>query len=136
MHVGRFSALVDEAVASIPEEFRARFENIAIDVHPFASPELCRSMGRSRWELLGVYQGIPYGQRGPYYGNVLPDRILIFQTPIERMARTDADVRRLVRRVVIHEVGHYFGLSDEELHRLEGEASRDEEGPGMAPSPQ
>ncbi len=72
-------------------------------------------------QLLGVYQGIPYRRRGPWYANVLPDRILIFQLPIERQCQTEAEVRSLVRKVVVHEVGHYFGLSDEELLRLQAE---------------
>jgi len=117
--VDRFHALVEEALASIPEGFRSRLENIAIEVQPLAPPEVYRDLGRNPMELLGVYQGVPYPGRGPWYGNVLPDRILIFQEPIERQARTEDEVRRLVRRVVIHEVGHYFGLSDDELRRLE-----------------
>ncbi|MEO0086037.1 MAG: metallopeptidase family protein, partial [candidate division WOR-3 bacterium] len=80
------------------------------------------------WGLLGLDHGIPYGRRGPWYGNVLPDRVLIFQRPIERHARTEEQIRALVRRVVIHEVGHYFGLSDDELHRLETEADEKQAG--------
>jgi predicted Zn-dependent protease with MMP-like domain len=121
METERFSQLVDEAVASIPEYFRSRFANISIDIMPLATMEIARTVTKHPWSLLGIYQGIPYGHRGPWYGNVMPDRILIFQKPIERLCRTDADVRALVRRVVIHEVGHYFGLSDDELYRLERE---------------
>jgi len=117
----RFSELVDEALGSIPEYFRARFANMSIEVLPLAPPELARKLDKNPWNLLGLYTGVPYGSRGPWYGNVLPDRILIFQQPIERLARTDDEVRNLVRRVVIHEVGHYFGLSDDELYRLERE---------------
>ncbi len=80
---------------------------------------------------------MPFAGRGPWYGGVLPDRILIFQKPIERLARTAAEIRKLVRRVVIHEVGHYFGLSDDELRRLEAEAdSKEVAGSGDSPSPQ
>jgi predicted Zn-dependent protease with MMP-like domain len=118
----QFSALVDEAIASIPEDFRSRLDNIVIEVLPIATPDVYRDLSKNPWGLLGVYQGVPYKQRGPWYGSVLPDRILIFQKPIERLARTAAGTRKLVRRVVIHEVGHYFGLSDGELHRLEAEA--------------
>ena len=139
MEVERFSELVDEAIASIPEDFRTRLENIAIQIRPIATPHISRGLSRNPWGLLGLYQGVPYGGRGPWYGNVLPDRILIFQQPIERLARTAAEIRKLVRRVVIHEVGHYFGLSDPELRRLEAEADRAEEkaaGPEQPPSPQ
>lgn len=120
----RFSELVDEAVAAIPEYFRKRFENIRIDTMPYAPPALAGKLGRHPMQLLGVYQGVPFQHRGPWYGNVLPDRILIFQVPIERQCRTDHEVRTLIRKVVIHEVGHYFGLSDEELVRLQAEADR------------
>jgi predicted Zn-dependent protease with MMP-like domain len=136
MEVEQFNALVDEAIASIPEEFRSRLENITVIVEPIAPSGLAREMGHNPWGLLGVYQGVPYRLRGPRYGNVLPDRILIFQQPIERLARTNAEIRKLVRRVVIHEVGHYFGLSDDELRRLEAEADKAEAaGPGTPPGP-
>jgi predicted Zn-dependent protease with MMP-like domain len=142
MEVERFNELVDEAVASIPEEFRSKLDNVMIDVRPIAAPDVYRNLSKNPWGLLGVYQGVPYADRGPWYGNVLPDRILIFQKPIERQCRNDAEVRKLIRRVVIHEVGHYFGLSDNELHRLESEAddveagrAASEEGPGDSPSP-
>jgi predicted Zn-dependent protease with MMP-like domain len=135
MEVERFSELVEEAIASIPEDFRSRLENIAVQVQPIASPDVYRGLSRNPWGLLGVYQGIPYAGRGPWYGNVLPDRILIFQKPIERQARTAAQIRKLVRQVVIHEVGHYFGLSDEELRRLEAEADKNAAGPESPPSP-
>ena len=124
MEAERFSELVDEAIASIPAAFRDKLDNITIIIEPIAQPGLARDMGHNPWGLLGVYQGVPYKQRGPWYGNVLPDRILIFQKPIEQQARTAAEVRKLVRRVVIHEVGHYFGLSDDELRRLEAEADK------------
>jgi predicted Zn-dependent protease with MMP-like domain len=136
MEVEQFGALVDAAIASIPEAFRSKLDNIAIQIQPIAAPGVYRNLTRNPWGLLGVYQGVPYKGRGPWYGNVLPDRILIFQKPIERLARTNAEVRKLVRRVVIHEIGHYFGLSDDELRRLEAEADRAEAaGPGNPPGP-
>ena len=122
MDTERFAELVDEALASIPEYFRSRLDNIQVDIRPLAPDDVARNVGKPAWSLLGVYQGIPYPHRNHWYGNVMPDRILIFQNPIERMSRSLAEMRELVRRVVIHEVGHYFGLSDEELHKLEQEA--------------
>ena len=119
-----FYELVEEAVAQIPEYFRSRFDNIAIDVMPLAPDEVARDLGKHPWSVLGVYQGVPYTRRNQWYANVMPDRILIFQKPIERLCRTREDVRRMVRRVVIHEVGHYFGLSDPELQKLEAEADK------------
>ncbi len=135
MELERFSELVDEAIASIPAAFRDKLDNITVIVEPLAQPGLAREMGVNPWGLLGVYQGVPYKQRGPWYGNVLPDRILIFQKPIETQARTAAAIRKLVRQVVIHEVGHYFGLSDDELHRLEREADEAERAAPRRPLP-
>jgi predicted Zn-dependent protease with MMP-like domain len=76
---------------------------------------------RSPFELLGLYQGIPLDRRGFYYGNVLPDKITLFQIPIESGCATKEEVEEKVREVVIHEVGHYFGLDDERLRELEEE---------------
>ena len=131
-----FERLVSEAMESLPAEFRSRIENVDVEVMQLAPPDVAESVGRQPWSLLGVYQGVPYNKRGPWYANVLPDRILIFQKPIERICRTNDEIRRMVRRVVIHEVGHYFGLSDDELRRLEAEADRTEAaGSGNPPSP-
>lgn len=124
MTTRHFSELVEQAVADIPDYFRRRFENVSIDIMPYAPPDIARQLGRHPTQLLGVYQGVPFQRRGPWYGNVMPDRILIFQVPIVRLCRSDDEVRRLVREVVIHEVGHYFGLSDPELRKLEAEADR------------
>jgi len=125
----RFTVLVREAVDGIPDYFKEKLSNVDIEVRPFAPPDLARRLDRHPLGLLGVYQGIPYNRRGPWYGNVMPDRILVFQRPIERQCRTDDEVRALVRKVVIHEFGHYFGLSDAELLRLQAEADR----PGDSP---
>ncbi len=131
-----FQELVDEAVAGIPDYFRSRIDNVSIDVMPLAPPDLARNLGKHPWQVLGVYQGVPLTRRNHWYAGVMPDRILIFQKPIERLCRTREGVRRLVRRVVIHEVGHHFGLSDPELHKLEAEAdaaARKKRGPRAAP---
>ncbi|MFO7674839.1 MAG: metallopeptidase family protein [bacterium] len=121
----RFEELVSEALDSLPDSLRSRMANIGVEVRLLADRETLRSVGAKHpMNLLGVYQGVPFDRRGPWYGNVLPDRILIFQQPIEARSRTAAQVRQLVRSVVIHEVGHYFGLDDEELARLERDANR------------
>jgi len=87
-----------------------------------ASPDLLSEMDlRSPFDLLGLYQGIPIDQRGFYYGNVLPDKITLFQLPIESVCRTKEEIAEKVREVVIHEVGHYFGLDEDRLEELEEE---------------
>jgi len=101
---------------------KKKMENIDVVVEDFASQELLEEMGlRSPFDLLGLYQGIPFERRGFYYGNVLPDKITLFQMPIESICRTEDEVKEKIREVVIHEVGHYFGLSDERLRELEHE---------------
>ncbi len=121
MESEQFLQLVEEVVQNLPDFFASRIKNLSVMVMPVAPPELAQELGRHPWSILGVYQGIPYNRRGPFYGNVLPDTIVIFQQPIEARCRNEAEIRELVRRVTIHEIGHYFGLSDEELYRLERE---------------
>lgn len=130
----RFARLVEEAVAQVPGFFRERLDNIQVEARAIAPPELASGLGAPPMNLLGTYQGIPYKSRGPWYGNVMPDRILLFQRPIEARCRTEDEVRALVREVVIHELGHYFGLSDEELHRLAAEHPEKPEGRPRRPS--
>ena len=120
----RFERLVEEAIEEIPEYFRRKMKNLQVEVRPFAPPDIARKLGRSSMGVLGVYQGLPYKHRGPWYGNVMPDRIMIFQRPIENQCRSDEDIRALVGKVVVHEIGHYFGLSDDELYRLQAESDR------------
>jgi predicted Zn-dependent protease with MMP-like domain len=74
---------------------------------------------QSSSELLGLYQGVPLDRRGFYYGNVLPDKITLFQNPIESICKNKKEVEERVKEVIIHEVGHYFGLNDKKLRELE-----------------
>lgn len=71
--------------------------------------------------LLGLYHGVPFKHRGVWYGNVLPDRITLFKRNIERLSRTEDELRTWVRKVLVHEVGHYFGLNEADLRKLEGD---------------
>jgi len=103
-----FIRLVEEAVESIPEEFRERLTNV-----DFVVEETPRGD-----EVLGLYQGVPLTERGAGYFGVLPDRIVLFRRPIEARARSDAELAELVREVVIHEVAHYFGIDDDRLDEL------------------
>ena len=115
-----FEDLVVSALEKLPGSFRKRMENVDVVVEDRASPEILEEMGlRSPYELLGLYQGVPLSRRGFFYGNVLPDKISLFQLPIQAICNTRAEVESKVREVVIHEVGHYFGLDDERLRELE-----------------
>jgi predicted Zn-dependent protease with MMP-like domain len=115
-----FEAAVSSALKELPKFFKKKMKNIGVVVEDQASRDLLSEMGlQSPYELLGLYQGIPYDRRGFYYGNVLPDKITLFQRPIEAVCRTKEAVETKVREVVIHEIGHYFGLDDERLGELE-----------------
>ena len=108
------------ALKRLPQFFKKKMKNVDVVVEDQASRELLLEMGlRSPFELLGLYQGVPLDRRGFYYGNVLPDKITLFQVPIESMCKTKEEIEEKVREVVIHEVGHYFGLDDERLRELE-----------------
>lgn len=117
-----FEEAVVFALKRLPKFIKGKMENVDVVVERRASQEVLNEMGlRSPSELLGLYQGVPYDRRGFYYGNVLPDKITLFQIPIESICQTNEEVKEKIRKVVIHEVGHYFGLDDEKLRELEGE---------------
>jgi len=117
-----FEELVVLALMRLPKFFKKKMKNVDVVVENRAPRALLSEMGlRSHSELLGLYQGVPIDRRGFYYGNVLPDKITLFQIPIESMCQTKEEVEEKVKEVVIHEVGHYFGLDDDRLRELESE---------------
>ena len=117
-----FEELVISALRGLPRSIKKKMKNVDVVVEERASKELLDEMElRSAFELLGLYQGIPLDQRGFYYGNVLPDKITLFQVSIESLCTTREEMEEKIREVVVHEVGHYFGLSDERLRELEDE---------------
>ncbi|OIP70788.1 MAG: hypothetical protein COZ07_04995 [Candidatus Infernicultor aquiphilus] len=120
-----FEGLVAEAINSLPENFKEKMENIAIAIEDLPSQELLIEMKiKSPYGLLGLYRGVPYPRRGIWYRNVLPDKIIIFKKPIEVRCRNREDIKESVRRVVIHEIGHYFGLGEADLRRIERERDK------------
>jgi predicted Zn-dependent protease with MMP-like domain len=120
-----FEELISEAVSNLPENFKKKMENIAIAIEDLPSQELLMEMKiKSPYGLLGLYRGVPYPRRGIWYRNVLPDKIIIFKKPIEVRCRNREDIKKSVRRVVIHEIGHYFGLNEADLRRIEGERDK------------
>ena len=111
-----FEELVKVAVNSLPEKFKKKMENIIVVIEELPSAELLTEMGiSSPYHLLGLYRGIPYTKRGIWYRNVMPDKIIIFKKPIEVRCKNKEDIKESVRKVVIHEIGHYFGLGESEL---------------------
>ena len=118
----RFEQLVAEAIRTIPARFRDELRNIAIIVEDEPADELLDERGIDPPDrLLGLYQGTPLTERAWDYGNTLPDRIVLYQGPIEDASETDDDIVVNVGETLIHEVGHYFGLSEEELESIEDE---------------
>ena len=121
-----FEEVVVSALKRLPKFFKKKMKNMDVVVESQASQDLLSEMGlRSPYDLLGLYHGVPLDRRGFYYGNVLPDKITLFQIPIEAICRTKEEIEERVRGVVIHEVGHYFGLSDERLRELENGEEED-----------
>ncbi len=120
MNRSRFEELVDKALGSMPREFQEMMENVAIFIEDVPSQEMLREAGVTRGHtLLGLYQGVPQTERTRSYNLVTPDRITLFQRPIEQSGRTDAEVSEQIRRTVLHEVGHYFGMDEERLDEIE-----------------
>ena len=116
----RFTSLVEEAVRRIPKRFRNAMRNVAVVVEDEPSPELLLELEMEPEDaLFGLYQGTPLTQRESTYGNTLPDRISIYRRPIEDACDDDEDIRQCVAETVIHEFGHYFGLSEEEIQDIE-----------------
>jgi len=117
-----FEELVTEAISSLPEKFKEKMENIVVVIESLPSQELLREMKiKSPYGLLGLYRGVPYPRRGIWYRNVMPDKIIIFKKPIEVRCRNKEDIKESVRRVVVHEIGHYFGLGEADLRKIERE---------------
>ena len=114
-----FQHLVAEALDELPRRFRRHLRNIAVVVERAPSRELLEDMGLwPHGTLLGLYQGVPLPQRSHDHGNMLPDRIVIFQKPLEAMGRTREAIKAAVKETVVHEIGHYFGLDDERIEEL------------------
>jgi len=115
--LARFRELVSEALDGLPGEWAERLDNVAVVVEEEASAEELASVGinpSTGTELLGLYQGVPLDARSVFY-SALPDRIVIYRGPILRAARTRQDILRVIRETVLHELGHHFGLQEEDL---------------------
>jgi len=120
MDTERFEWLVARAVDDLPEEFLTRLQNIDVVVEDYPTSGQLRRVGlRHGQTLLGLYEGVPQTKRGGRYGLVPPDKITIFQKPIEARWRQDTDITAEIQRVVKHEIAHHFGISDARLRQIE-----------------
>ena len=116
----RFEWLVAKAVEDLPAEFLNGLQNVDIVVedHPTARQAVRAGLGRE-YTLLGLYEGVPRTRRSAHYGMVLPDKITIFQKPIEARCSSEARIIAEIERVVKHEIAHHFGISDARLRQIE-----------------
>lgn len=115
-----FERLVAEAVTLIPARFRREMKNLALVVEDEPDPETLAEMEIEPPDsLYGLYQGTPLPERSWGHGNALPDRITLYQRPIEEDCEDEDEIRAVIGETLIHEVGHYFGLSEEEIEEIE-----------------
>ncbi|MDP9122120.1 MAG: metallopeptidase family protein [Acidobacteriota bacterium] len=110
-----FEALVEQAIDGLPEPFAALLENVAVMVEEEPQPEDLEALEMEpEDELFGLYQGVPQAERGSFY-SALPDRVVIYRGPILRSCSSRREVMREVRDTVLHELGHHFGLGEEDM---------------------
>jgi predicted Zn-dependent protease with MMP-like domain len=108
---------VEEALDSLPDDLSSEMSNVEVVVEDEPPAEYTGTLPRGH-TLLGHYHGIPLTKRGNYYSHVLPDKISIYRGPIERFARTPEAIKRQVRKTVLHEIAHHFGIEEDRLHEL------------------
>jgi len=113
-----FEKIVERVFEQLPDKFQSTIDNVRIAVEDYPSDELVQKLQLpSRYHLLGLYQGVPLPHRTSWYGRsaVVPDTISLYQKNIERQSRNDEELERNVRETLIHEIGHYFGMTEEEI---------------------
>ncbi len=116
-----FEKLVDTAISTLPEEYTKYFTNITISVEDYPGPSDLKRTGTRGGLLLGLFHGVPHPHKGGFFDipYPLPDRIVLFQKNIEVICSSEEELIEQIRKTLIHEVGHYFGLSDEDLRKYE-----------------
>ena len=116
----RFERLVADALETMPQSFRQAVRNVVVIVEDAPAPELLDTVGIDPPDpLFGLYEGVPLPERDWTHANALPDRITLFQKPIEAASQNDNEIVVVIGETVIHEFGHYFGLSEEEIEEFE-----------------
>lgn len=117
----RFEELAEDAVASLPEKFRNYFTNITILVEDYPDEEDQRRLNVNKHNLLGLFSGVPYPLKGGFFETPypLPDQIILFQKNIESICSSEQELTTQIRKTIVHEVGHYFGLSERDLRKYE-----------------
>jgi len=116
----QFEDVVERALRGLPRVFRDKLKNIAVVVEDWADDETLEEMEIEPPDTLyGLYRGVDLTQRDSSYGNVLPDTVTIYQGPIEEDCEDEEEMVEVIRDTVVHEIGHYFGLDDDTMHRIE-----------------
>lgn len=130
-----FERVVNQVIESLPKEFRDKLDNVAIVVEDWPRQHqlgvlqrrgerghrLLEPMARRGGMLLGLYEGIPHIRRGRYgIGGTLPDKITIFQRPIETIAQSQEHLEQIIKSTVLHEIAHHFGMDEKEVREAEG----------------
>ena len=120
-----FDALVIKAIQALPPEFRSKLENVDVLIEDWPSPQQISGLRlKNRAQLLGLYEGIPQTKRDSGYNLALPDKITIFQKPIELKCRSDREIENEIGVVVRHEIAHHFGIGDAALYKIENQKFR------------
>lgn len=115
-----FEKIVKEGIRAIPEKFLRKLENVAIVVEEEPTPAQKKKLNlRQSWTLFGLYEGVPQLERGVNYSAVLPDKITIFQKPIEAAAGDKKDIKEMVKNTVWHEIAHHFGMNEARVRQAE-----------------
>lgn len=110
-----FTKAVGEALDSLPAEFRRRIRNVAVLVEDLPADQVPPKRGRPRTLLLGVFHGVPMTRKSVFGLPGGPDYVVLYQKNIEAVCSSEAEVRHQIRQTVIHELGHYFGMTEEQL---------------------
>jgi predicted Zn-dependent protease with MMP-like domain len=111
-----FEALVEQALAGLPEEWADLLDNVAVMIEDEPDSEDLEAMGMDPGEdLLGLYQGVPLAERDTFYMGALPDRVILYRGPILRACDNRRDVIREIRDTLVHELGHHFGMEEEDM---------------------
>lgn len=119
MNYTEFENLVIKAIDELPEFFRKKMQNVAVVIEEAPSEGLKQKLGQDRNSLvLGLYQGVPLNNRSSFQGMIMPEKITIYKRNIERVAKTEAEIKEAVQHTVQHEIAHHFGITDQQLRDM------------------
>ena len=124
MDYEQFEKLVKEGIEAIPNEFLEKLDNVDIVIEDEPTPYQLRKLKmRKDFLIFGLYEGIPQTKRW-HYGQVLPDKITIFKKPIERVARSEEEIKEIVKNTIWHEIAHHFGMDEKKVRETESRRHR------------